>query len=154
LVPALGNAAYVLGLQPARLTDLTPLYFAAPGLAAAWLLFRVRVFDVLPVARDLVLDCLGDAVFVLDTRYRVLDANPAALSLLPDPRGAGNRPLVEALPGLKRHQPSAPCAAWDAVEVQLHPAGPDQFWDVHATPLVDHGATIGTLVRLTDVTER
>src|SRR5262249_54856401 len=65
LVPLLGNIAYAYHLQPAGLTDLTPLYFAVPGLAAAWLLFRVRVFDILPIARDFVLDCLGDAVFVL-----------------------------------------------------------------------------------------
>src|SRR5262245_10773442 len=107
-VPALGNAAWVLGVQPRRLTDLTPVYFAVPGLAAAWLLFRIRVFDVLPVARDFVLDCLGDAVFVLDTRNRVLDANLAARSLVPDARCMRKQPLADALPELGPYLPARP----------------------------------------------
>jgi two-component system CheB/CheR fusion protein len=153
-VPALGNAAWVLGLQPRRLTDLTPVYFAVPGLAAAWLLFRVRVFDVLPVARDFVLDCLGDAVFVLDTRNRVLDANLAARSLVPDARFARKQPLADALPELVPYLPARPGAGGPATEVQLRAAGAGRFWDLLAHPLIDQGVTIGAVVRLTDVTER
>jgi PAS domain S-box-containing protein len=154
LVPVLGNAAYVFRLQPHRLTDLTPVYFAVPGLAAAWLLFRVRVFDVLPIARDFVLDCLDDAVFVLDTRFRLLDANLAALSLLADPRQIQKRPLADALPELGPCLPVPPGAGRGATEIQLGSAGAGRFWDVHVLPLVDRGVTIGALVRLTDVTER
>jgi two-component system CheB/CheR fusion protein len=153
-VPALGNAAWVLGVQPRRLTDLTPVYFAVPGLAAAWLLFRIRVFDVLPVARDFVLDCLGDAVFVLDTRNRVLDANLAARSLVPDARCMRKQPLADALPELGPYLPARPGAGGAATEVQLRAADPGRFWDLLALPLVDDGVTIGSLVRLTDVTER
>jgi signal transduction histidine kinase/ActR/RegA family two-component response regulator len=153
LVPVLGNAAWVLGLQPRQLTDLTPVYFAVPGLAAAWLLFRVRVFDVLPIARDLVLDCLGDAVFVLDTRNHILDANLAARSLLPDSRRVRKQPLADALPELGPYLPARPDAVRNATEIQLRSVSPGRFWDLHALPLVDHGATIGGLVRLTDVTK-
>jgi two-component system CheB/CheR fusion protein len=153
-VPVLGNAAWVLGLQPRRLTDLTPVYFTVSGLTAAWLLFRVRVFDVLPIARDFVLECLGDAVFVLDTRNRVLDANLAARSLLPDPRRVRKQPLVDALPELGPYLPAQPGAAWAATELQLRSASPGRFWDLHALPLVDHGVTIGVMVRLSDATER
>src|SRR5262249_17568270 len=99
LVPVLGNAAYVTGLQPDWLTDLTPMYFAASGLAAAWLLFRGRLFDVLPIARDRVLDCLSDAILVLDTQGRLLDVNRAARALLRDPsRRAPGRPLADLFP--------------------------------------------------------
>jgi PAS domain S-box-containing protein len=154
LVPVLGNVAYVFRLQPHRLTDLTPVYFAVPGLAAAWLLFRVRVFDVLPIARDFVLDCLDDAVFVLDTRFRLLDANLAALSLLADPRQMQKQPLADAIPELGPCLPTPGCAGRGATEIQLGSAGAGRSWDVHVLPLVDRGVTIGVLVRLTDVTER
>jgi two-component system CheB/CheR fusion protein len=160
LVPVLGNVAYVCGWQSERLTDLTPVYFAVPALAAAWLLFRVRVFDVLPVARDFVLDCLGDAVFVLDTHSRILDANVVARALLPDLRRVRKQPLADVLPelsGCLPARPGAPPAHDDgggATEIRLRPTGPDRFWDVHVLPLADQGVTIGTLVRLTEVTER
>jgi signal transduction histidine kinase/ActR/RegA family two-component response regulator len=154
LVPLLGNLAYVVGWQPRRLTDLTPVYFAVSGLAAAWLLFRFRVFDVLPIARDLVLDCLGDAVFVLDSRFRILDANLAARALMPGLRRVQKRPLADALPELSRYLPAQPAIGWTASGIRLGSAGAERFWDMHVLPLIDQGATLGTLVRLTDVTER
>jgi two-component system CheB/CheR fusion protein len=154
LVPVLGNAAWVFGLQPRRWTDLTPVYFAVTGLASAWLLFRVRVFEVLPIARDFVLDCLDDAVFVLDTHNRILDANLAARLLLPDPRRMRKQSLADALPELKPYLPVRAEAGGDATEIQLRGANPGRFWDLRALPLIDHGVTIGGLVCLTDVTER
>jgi PAS domain S-box-containing protein len=154
LVPILGNVAYVFRLQPQRWTDLTPVYFAVPGLAAAWLLFRVRVFDVLPITRDFVLDCLDDAVFVLDTRLRLRDANLVARSLLPKVRQMRKKPLANALPELRPYLPVQPGESGSASEIQLSVAGPVRFWDVLVLPLIDHGVRIGVLVRLTDVTER
>jgi signal transduction histidine kinase len=154
LVPVLGNVAYVFHLQPERWTDLTPVYFAVPGLAAAWLLFHVRVFDVLPIARDFVLDCLGDAVFVLDNRCRILDANPVARSLLPAAPPVRMQPLADVLPELSRCLPGQLGARASTTEIQLRSAGAERFWDVHVLPMVDQGVTIGVLVRLTEVTER
>jgi signal transduction histidine kinase len=154
LVPVLGNVAYVCHLQPHRLTDLTPLYFAAPGLAAAWLLFRFRVFDVFPIARDFVLDCLNDAVFVLDSRFRILDANLAARSLLRDPGRLHKQCLAAALPEVGRYLPAQAGTGVSAAEVSLGPAGNVRSWDMHVLPLIDDGVTIGSVVRLTDVTER
>jgi PAS domain S-box-containing protein len=153
LVPVLGNVAYVCRLQPDWLTDLTPVYFAVPGLAAAWLLFQVRVFDVRPVARDFVLDCLGDAVFVLDTRGRLLDANPAARALLPAPGRVRRQRLADALPELGRHLAARGGAGGGPAEVRL-PAGAERFWDVHVLPLADQETAVGLLVWLTEVTER
>jgi signal transduction histidine kinase len=154
LVPVLGNIAYVLRLQPPRLTDLTPVYFAVAGMASAWLLFRVRIFDVLPIARDFVLDCLSDAVFVLDNRARILDANLAARALVSEPERLRKVHLAEVLPELGQYLPGQPGAKDNVGEIQLAQAGAERFWDMHVLPLIDHEVTIGTLVRLTDVTER
>jgi signal transduction histidine kinase len=153
LVPVLGNAAYVCQLQPRQLTDLTPVYFAVPGLAAAWLLFRVRVFDVRPIARDFVLDCMDDAVFVLDTRHRILDANLAARSLLPDRKRVWLRPLAEALPELARCLPAPDHAGGGTAAIDLGANGIPQSWDVHALPLADQGATVGVVVIARDVSQ-
>ncbi len=155
LVPLLGNIAYVCQLQPMRLTDLTPVYFAVPGLAAAWLLFRVRVFDVLPIARDFVFDCLGDPVLVVDSQGRILDANQAAQALLSDPAARlRHRPLAEALPELNSCLP-APPGAWEGTtEARLGLAGKERVWDIQVLPVREHGSALGALFRLTDVTER
>ncbi|WP_375740542.1 histidine kinase N-terminal 7TM domain-containing protein [Pseudomonas boanensis] len=80
-VPWVANFAYVgygwtlFGFDP------TPFSFAFTLVAFAFLILGVRLFDLLPVARHLLLEELPDPVLVIDPRQRVIDANPAALEL-------------------------------------------------------------------------
>ncbi len=74
--PFLANAVYLLGWSPWPI-DLTPFAFTITGLALLWGLFRVQLFDVLPAARDAVLESMTDGVIVLDVRNRVIDINRA-----------------------------------------------------------------------------
>jgi signal transduction histidine kinase/CheY-like chemotaxis protein len=155
LVPALGNAAYIFRLQPACYSDLTPVYFAVPALAGAWMLFHIRLFDVRPIARDLIMDCLHDPVIVLDGRARVLDVNPAARLLLPVPSAPlHHRRFADVFPELSRCLPAPVGREECTAELPLRSAGKERFWDIHVLPVLDHGVQIGALVRLTDVTER
>lgn len=61
--------------------DPTPFSFAFTLVAFAWLIGGVRLFDLLPVARHLLLDALLDPVLVVDPQMRVIEANPEALKL-------------------------------------------------------------------------
>ncbi|MFI8745717.1 histidine kinase N-terminal 7TM domain-containing protein [Pseudomonas sp. NPDC077186] len=80
-VPWVANVGYVgfgwtlFGFDP------TPFSFAFTLLAFSWLIVGVRLFDLLPVARHLLLEALLDPVLVVDPRGRVIEANPAALKL-------------------------------------------------------------------------
>jgi two-component system CheB/CheR fusion protein len=153
-VPALGNAAYVFHLQPQSWGDLTPAYFAVTGLGAAWLLFHVRIFDVLPLARDFVLDSLHDPVIVIDQRRRILDLNCAARALLPDSSAPVRKlRLAHVFPELAADLPSSVVDSVTA-EICLRRGDKDQFWEMHVRPMVDHGAVLGLLIRLSDITAR
>ena len=52
LAPWVGNGTYVLGLSPVVNLDLTPFAFLFTGIAIALGLFRFRLLDLVPVARD------------------------------------------------------------------------------------------------------
>jgi signal transduction histidine kinase len=80
LVPWAGNGLFLAGLTPAGV-DITPLAFAASSLLFAWALYRSYLFDLIPVARDLVIDSLSDATVVIDGSRRILDMNAAARDL-------------------------------------------------------------------------
>lgn len=81
LVPWAANLSYVgfgwtlFGFDP------TPFSFAFTLVAFAWLIVGVRLFDLLPVARHLLLEALLDPVLVVDPQSRVIEANPEALKL-------------------------------------------------------------------------
>ena len=80
-VPWLANIAYVLFGWMLFGFDPTPFSFAFTLVAFAWLIVGVRLFDLLPVARHLLLEALLDPVLVVDPQLRVIEANPAALKL-------------------------------------------------------------------------
>lgn len=65
-LPWLGNLIYLLGRSPIPGLDLTPFAFTLGGLVWFWGLFRVRLFDLVPVARAALLERLHDGVLVVD----------------------------------------------------------------------------------------
>jgi len=76
------NLLYVTGLNPLPLFDFTPVAFSLGGLAFAYSMIRYRLMDIVPVARDVVIESMSDAMLLLDTRGRIVDANPTALLIL------------------------------------------------------------------------
>jgi signal transduction histidine kinase len=102
LLPLTGNLIYVSGRSIQGL-DLTPLAFVSSSLLFTWALFRYHLFDLVPVAREMVVDSLSDAAIVVDTSRRVLDMNPAARMLVPGNGDWLGRPVDQVLPFLKPH---------------------------------------------------
>lgn len=84
-VPWAANISYVVFDKTIFGFDPTPFSFAFTLAAFAWLIVGVRLFDVLPIARHLLLEALLDPVLVIDPRQRVIEANPAALQLANTP---------------------------------------------------------------------
>jgi len=96
LIPIVGSVVSLTALRNNPMRDLSPLTFAVGNLVVAWGLFRYRLFDVVPVARDAVIEAIDEALFVLDSRDRLVDLNPTAQRLL-GPRASGSigRPAAE-----------------------------------------------------------
>ena len=80
LLPWLGNVVYISNMLPPGL-DITPIGFAVSGVACVWGFYRHRLFGLVPIARDLVVDSLDDGVIVLDHHRHIVDLNPAARRL-------------------------------------------------------------------------
>jgi hypothetical protein len=82
LVPIVGSMLSISLLAGFPARDISPFTFAISSILVAWALFRFRLFDLLPIARDVVVESLADAVFVLDLHGRLIDLNPAARQLV------------------------------------------------------------------------
>jgi signal transduction histidine kinase len=82
VIPIAFNALYLLGFGPGpEGFDATPLSFACSAMLFTWALYRTYLFDLIPVARDMLVDSMSDAVIVVDPQCRVLDMNAAARSM-------------------------------------------------------------------------
>ena len=77
LVPWAGNLLYLTRALPVGL-DPTPLAFTVSGACFTWAIYRHRLFGLVPVARDMVVDSMDDGVLVLDAQRRIVDLNAPA----------------------------------------------------------------------------
>jgi diguanylate cyclase (GGDEF)-like protein len=168
LVPLVGSSIYMLGLSPPGL-NLAPLSFMLTGVINFISLFRFRLLDLIPVARDVLIENMGDGVLVLDLKHRIVDINPTAQRFLGVTARVVGLPASQVLPH------------WQAIaqEIQapgIHPsefvlgAFPHSYLELRTTPLCScrrnarcdrshlsaatpHPIT-GHLLVLRDVTER
>jgi hypothetical protein len=78
-----GLGVYVAGYAPYNL-DLSSLTMSLSALVFAIGLFRYRGLDVVPLARDVIFERMGDGVLVLDALDRLIDFNAALQAMLPE----------------------------------------------------------------------
>lgn len=82
LIPLVASAFYLLEIKFELNFDPSYTAISIGNLVIAWGLFHFRLFDIVPVARDRLVERMQDGVLVLDTQQRLIDLNPAALNYL------------------------------------------------------------------------
>lgn len=83
MIPWLTNISYLAGLRPMKNLDLTPFSFVATIFLISLAIYRFKLFDILPVARERVLDLMQDGFMVLDNKHRIIDYNKTFSKYLP-----------------------------------------------------------------------
>jgi PAS domain S-box-containing protein len=82
LPPWLINVVYLFRRELLGSRDWTPVGFALSLGLLALSLKKLQLLDLIPIARDRVVESIQDGVVVLDAKGRIVDANPAALNLV------------------------------------------------------------------------
>lgn len=76
-IPWLTNLLYLLDFKPFEHLDLTPFAFIFTGIIISFGLLRFKLFEVLPFAREKIIEEMTEGIVILDTIYHVIDSNPA-----------------------------------------------------------------------------
>lgn len=101
IVPLLTSAISELGYRPFGELNTLQISFGLSMIPLAFGVLKLYVGDIMPVARELVMEVMDEGVFVLDVYDRIIDLNEKARTLLPDDEGAlvgrvlGLRPLPD-----------------------------------------------------------
>ncbi|MBN1320026.1 MAG: EAL domain-containing protein [Thermoleophilia bacterium] len=153
-IPVTWNALYYTVPALAGAHDYTPATLGIAGAVIAWGLFRVRIFNLAPVARHALVEDMTDGVLVLDEADRVADLNASAQALIGRPASEIlSRPLAECWDSWA--QIVAPYAAGASqAELQLGESGHRRHYEVKWSPLMRRKDVVGRLVALRDVTDR
>jgi len=143
----------ILGYRWLGQRDSGPFLFAVSGLWVSWALTRYRLFDLVPIARDAVIEHLPDPVLVLDSRDRLLDANPAARKLFGE---VGPELGAEAGEALSSWLDRGPARADGVPEMrELRLPGADATYELNEASLLgERGELRGRALILRDISER
>jgi len=154
LAPLATNTLFYLGFSLVPGLNFAPAVMALTALLWGWALVSFRAFDIVPVARTLVLDHIQDLVVVLDTGGRIIDFNRAAGLAL----GSGQ--------GVLGSLPAALPAPWAEVfagvgeavdlekDVAIDEGAGSQIYDLSVSAIQDeHRQPLGRLFLFHNVTE-
>ncbi len=75
-IVSLAVFTFILNLEPPLVS-----YVITGGLLV-YSIYRFNLMDIIPIARDMVVECMSDGWMVLDLNNRIVDLNPAAETLL------------------------------------------------------------------------
>jgi len=161
MLPLVVLIFYMTGLQPfpeLKYLDFNVFVYTLSGMGVGWAMYRYRLFDLAPIAREALIERLSDGVFVLDAKARLVDANPAALRLL----GLTQPPIGQ--------NATQVFSTWKDLlnicnlEVQVKPLkaeihhemnGKSAFFDTSVSNLSDgYGINFGRLIVVHEITER
>jgi len=153
-VPLLHSVLNLFGVYTLVYPHATILLFPASSLAVAWIVFHFRVADIIPIAREAVIDGMSDSVIVLDRKHRIMDVNASAQGLIGHPASALIGHSIEDV---------LPC--WPSQiefihgerekEIVLDQKDSQHVFDVRTSPLMDwRGNLVSQVVVLRDITER
>jgi len=156
-LPFVGYFVFLAGLSPWGL-DITPVTL---GITCAFLyygIFHCGIFDLAPLARNLIFNSMRDAVLILDTSDRLLDFNPAAKEILPvlNKRNFGTEvvPMLANTPAIAE----ALSKRAEQYEVAIGDADPSIYeirtWPLYTAPSNSASRQIGRAVIFEDVTAR
>jgi len=155
LPPVVLNVLYLTRWTPLPDLDLAPFAFTATGVLIIYGLYRYQLFDVVPVARNVLIEYMSEGVIVLDTADRVIDINPAARDLVrTEPSSAMGKNIRTLLPAWKDVVSNA--LSWPEQTIQfktLSKEGTARHMDLRIIPLTDkEGIERGKLLTLRDIT--
>lgn len=135
--------------------DLTPVGFTLTGLFILFSIFRFRILDVVPIARDVVIENMNEGWMVLDSSNRIVDVNPAAEALIGLTRdqifGRPAEHVLKNWPNLSHGQ----MLREQEIKGSVNLRGEWRYLNVRISPLVDSfEQQIGNVILWRDITDR
>lgn len=161
MAPMLVFFSYMSGFQlfpNLKYLDWNVFMYPLWGIVLWWVMFRYRVFELSPIARDAVFALLSDGVVVLDDQARLVDANPVALKIFGWSEPPIGQPVGQIFPTWKDlRDVSQASGVSDPIKIEVqHVMGEKSvFFDINITALQDEmERNFGRLIVIHDITER
>lgn len=150
LLPMTAVVLVQSGLNPFPYLNLIPVALVITNMTVAFSIIYFRLGDIVPLARETVLESMRDSVIILDAEDRIIDVNSSAYHLIGTSKVIGTPigawPVWSQIESLTHK---------DNVDIEIVVGQKESIYDVEISPLIGrHGRAIGRAVVLRDITER
>ncbi len=154
MTPWLANILFIFKIGRLPYFDLTPIAFTISGIAFMWGILRYRLLEVVPIARDVVIQNMSDGMIIVDHEESIIDLNEKAraLSGIDAVNVIGTR-AADMIPWWSRARTMLAHDQDTTVSIlELETGGRSQWFQLTFSPLVVKSKSLGELVTLHDVT--
>ena len=159
MIPIFFNFLDILNISPFRPFGSTSIHFTITGVILSWGLFNQQLLDITPVARNKVLENIGDGVIVLDRHNRIVDANPVTYSMfgldLNFPSTLLGKNIYEILPDWPQWDNHSALSPDTKIRMEISIKQVRRIFSVTVSSLFDKSGTfIGLVSIFHDITEQ
>ena len=150
LIPGVGNAVMVFGgdILP---FDVTSMLMSTTCVLLGYSFVRLGFFQIVPIAREQIVENMQDAFILVDLKGRFIDANASAKRLLPPLATAFSGEYMKDIGGVPWKE-GGPEAGEETFEV-LTREGEPQHFRVSQTEISHQNRPICSCIMLYDITE-
>lgn len=153
--PFIGNIAFTLRIPwgPLPALDPTPFLFVLTGMLWMLALYQFDLLDRIPLARQQIVDEMGDGLIVLDTDERIVNTNAIVTQVFDPPPKIGH-----CISNVFADETAADGSLREGIDgqtVTTRVNSKQRTYDMEWSSLTDErGVTVGYMIALRDVTER
>ncbi|APH38092.1 hypothetical protein BHR79_00425 [Methanohalophilus halophilus] len=153
--PWAGNILYLLDMGPFPGQDLTIVGFTLTGLILSFNLHQFKFLDLVPMARDRLMEKMNDGIIVVDNKERIVDVNPAAKEIFSNkPEKLLGKNIGQLFPDLNTKIERNDLFENVSREQEIWRNGLKSTYNINITPLDDkQGNPFGKLILLHNISE-
>jgi PAS domain S-box-containing protein len=157
IIPVIGSLTIFLDFPFLPQRDISPYYFALANLFIAYGLFKVGIFEIVPIGRNLVVSNMKDGLLIVDVTGHLVDINDSARTLMGLSDLVVNGQLINNLHGkwgeYLQIEPNR--EANYSKEIQLISNGLPQNYEIVVTRIINNsGQFVGHMIIIRDINER
>jgi PAS domain S-box-containing protein len=153
-IPLLGNILYLKHIGPFKSVDPTPFLFTITGLIFFWGIMQHKFLNIIPIARENVIESMSDGYIVVDLKNSIVDINKSAFELAGKTRKEVIGRNLSELFGKEvelflndTHEGNF------GKEISLKSGLETKFFNISTSPLTTEDNAEGKLVMIHDITE-
>lgn len=154
--PVFGNLLYVTGWNPYSGFDWTPVSFVATGVFVSFGIVKYRMFDLVPFARNKLIDTMEDGVIIVNDEGYVEDCNKAIYDIFNFERKSAiiRKPFSDIFGGYEVLKEGILSGSVERIYFDIRSKNEKKYYQAHISPIYSKEKKVsGNLMVFHDITQ-